>query len=175
MTAKPEGFDVLDGVRDSAENSRGRLLRRITVGVLVVLVLLGLAGVFGVHTDTVTSGASGYQLSVRYGRVSRAGLDTPWTVTVRHAGGFTADITLATSTDYFDMFETQGLTPDPTAATTSSGLTYQSFAAPPGDTLRVVFDGYIQPSSQRGHRAITRLIIGGRLITSVSYRTHLVP
>lgn len=167
--------DVMDDVRDSQQNAKGRVARRVTVGVLTVVVLLGLVGVFGMRSATVSSSSGGYDLSVKYGRISRAGLDTPWTVTVHHAGGFDGNITLATTTDYFEMFETQGLTPQPEGETTGAGFTYQDFATPPGDTLRVVFDGYIQPSSQHGYRGITRLIIGGQLITSVSYRTHLAP
>ena len=169
------GRDVLDDVRDSSQNAKGRLTRRITIGVLSVIVVLGAIGVFGVKSATARSSAGGYELTVTHARISRAGLDTPWSVTVRHPGGFDGDITLATTTEYFDMFETQGWTPEPSGETTGTGVTYQNFAAPPGDTLRVVYDAYIQPGSQRGHRAITRLIIGGELITSVAYRTWLVP
>jgi len=167
--------DVLDDVRDARQNRRGRLARRVTIAVLTVVVVLGAAGFFGMRSAEVSTSAGGYELRVLYPRVSRAGLDSPWTVTVRHAGGFEGDVTLATTTDYFDMFETQGLTPQVTSETTGAGLTYQSFAAPPGDVLRVVYDAYIQPSSQRGHRAVTRLIVGGQQVAEVSYRTRLVP
>jgi hypothetical protein len=165
----------MDDVRDAQQNVKGRFARRAAIAVLTIVVLLGLVGVFGMRSATVTSSAGGYDLTVKYGWISRAGLDTPWTVTVHHAGGFEGDVTLATTTDYFEMFETQGLTPAPTGETTGAGVTYLNFAAPPGDTLRVVYDAYIQPSSQHGYPAITRLIIGGQLITSVRYRTHLVP
>ncbi len=83
----------------------------MTIGVLALIVVLGAVGVFGMRSTSVTASGGGYQLTVEYAAVSRAGLDTPWTVTVRHPGGFTGPITLATTDNYFTMFETQGLTP----------------------------------------------------------------
>jgi hypothetical protein len=96
-------------------------------------------------------------------------------VTVRHPGGFAGAITLATTAAYFDMFETQGLDPAPDSETAGARYRYQTFTPPPGDTFTVTFDAYIQPASQRGHRAETALLIDGRQVARVAYRTRLVP
>jgi hypothetical protein len=143
--------------------------------VLAVIVLLGALGLFGVRTGSVRAAGDGYELTVQYAVVSRAGLDTPWQVTVHHPGGFAGAITLATTAAYFDMFETQGLDPAPDSGTAGARYRYQTFTPPPGDTFTVTFDAYIQPASQRGHRAETALLIDGRQVARVAYRTRLVP
>jgi hypothetical protein len=60
------------------------------MALLTVFVAAGLAGVFGVRTSTVTVSSGGYELTVEYPRVARAGLDTLWRVTVHHEDGFDA-------------------------------------------------------------------------------------
>jgi hypothetical protein len=162
-------------LRGVSDNVRGHLIRRITIGVLAILVLLGALGLFGVRTGSVRASGDGYQLTVDYATVSRAGLDTPWRVTVHRRGGFAGPITLASSAAYFDMFETQGLDPAPDTETASARYRYQTFTPPPGDTFTVTFDAYIQPASQVGHRGETALLIDGRTVARVSYRTRLVP
>lgn len=136
----------------------------MTIGVLALIVLLGALGMFGERTGTVRTSANGYQLSVRYGVISRAGI-----------GGFAGPITLATTASYFEMFESQGPTPQPDSETAAGVDQYQQFSPPPGDTFTLTYDGYIQPASQRGHSAVTTLIINGREVAHVSYRTRLVP
>jgi len=171
----PPSDSTLSDLRSVQQNVRGHQVRRVTIGVLALIVLLGALGVFGMKTGSVDSSGNGYQLSVAYARVSRAGLDTPWRVTVRHPGGFDGPITLATNASYFSMFETQGLTPSAVAETTAGRYQYQQFSPPPGDTFTLVYDAYIQPASQRGRRGETVLYIDGHEVTRVSYRTRLVP
>jgi hypothetical protein len=167
---------TLQDVRSVDQNVRGHNVRRVTIAVLAVIVVLGAIGVFGMRSATVrTTGDDGYQLSVTYARVSRAGLDSPWRVQVTHPGGFSGPITLATTVSYFTMFETQGLTPQPVAETVAGRYQYQQFSQPAGDTFTLTFDAYIQPSSQRGRTGRTALIMDGHEVARVSYRTRLVP
>jgi hypothetical protein len=151
------------------------MLQRLGVILLVSVVLMGLLGVFGMRTRSVSAEADGYQLTVVYSAVSRAGIDTPWRVVVHHPGGFDRPVTLATTADYFDIFEAQGFRPTPSAETATGEYLFQEYDPPPGEELRVDFDAYIQPASQRGQRASTVLIVDGREITRVSYRTVLFP
>jgi hypothetical protein len=162
-------------LRTVDQNVRGHIIRRITIGVLVLLVLLGALGVFGMRTSSVHVTGGGYDLTVQYAAVSRAGLDTPWQVIVRHPGGFAGPITVATTASYFEMFETQGLDPAPDSETAGLRYRYQTFAPPPGDTFTLTYDAYIQPSSQLGHRGETALLIDGTEVARVAYRTRLVP
>lgn len=170
-----ESYSTLVDLRTVSQNRRGRVVRRGTIAVLTVFVLAGAAGLFGVKTRTTSASAQGYTLSVEHAWISRAGLDTPWLVRVHHPGGFDAPIILATDVTYFSMFESQGFVPEPDSETTSATEIFQEFAAPPGDTLTVEFDAYVQPSAQRGRSARTSLVIDGEKIATVNYRTRLVP
>lgn len=142
---------------------------------LVLVVFAGAASGLGVRSANVSSRGDGYQLRVTYGLTSRAGLDTPWVAVVSHPGGFDGPVTLATTAAYFDIFETQGTRPQPTSETSGARYLYQQFDPPVGDTLRVSFDAYIQPGSQIGRRASTVLIVDGREVARVDYRTVLFP
>jgi hypothetical protein len=149
--------------------------RRLGTGLLLMIVVLGAVGVFGVHSRTVTKSANGYTLSVTYPQVARAGLDVPWRVHVRRAGDLPDQITVAVSADYFRMFETQGFFPDADAATSDGGLVYFTFDTPGGQDFVVDYDAYIQPAAQVGKSATVELIVAGRLVVSVSLHTWLVP
>jgi hypothetical protein len=166
---------TLGDVRDEGGNRPGRLARRVAMAALTLFVAAGLVGVFGVRTSTVSGSSGGYELTVDYPRVARAGLDTLWRVTVRHEGGFDGPITLATSADWFDIFETQGFYPGPSDETADAGRVIQTFTEPAGDTFVLTFDAYVQPASQQGRTARTAVVVDGRDVVSVSWRTWLAP
>jgi hypothetical protein len=166
---------TLSDVRDAAHLRRGRAGRRVGLAVLTLFVLAGLLGAFGVRTRAAAASAEGYELTVEYPGVARAGLDTLWRVTVHHPGGFDGPITITTTAGYFDIFETQGFFPGPSEETVDGDRYVQTFTEPPGDTFVLTFDAYVQPAAQRGRSATTALVVGGREIASVRYRTRLVP
>jgi hypothetical protein len=145
------------------------------MGVIALVVLVGATGFLGVHAGTRTASADGYTLSVVYPRVARAGLDVPWRATVHHAGGFDRDVTIAISSHYFDIFETQGFHPNPTDESATPDFYYLTFTKPPGDTLEVSYDAYIQPGAQLGRSAKTVVLIDNVEVVRVDYRTWLVP
>jgi hypothetical protein len=136
---------TLQDLRSVEENIRGHTVRRVTIGVLALIVLLGALGVFGMRTSSVHDSGDGYALSVQYAVVSRAGLDTPWRVTVRHRGGFTGPITLATTASYFSMFESQGLTPQPDSETVGGRYQYQDFSPATTPTFSQPANGAARP------------------------------
>jgi hypothetical protein len=142
---------------------------------MALVVVADLLSLLGVRTSAVSAHGKGYDLSVRYPSVARAGLDTPWQVTVTHPGGFGKDLTLAISGDYFNIFETQGFHPEPADETRDAHTLYLTFTAPPGDTLVVDFDAYIQPSSQRGRSARVSVMEGDTPVVSVDIDTRLLP
>lgn len=166
---------TLADVRPVGEGPRPTLWRRLLVGLLTVIVVAGAAGLFGVRSSEATASAGGWTVSVTHASVARAGLDVPWTVTVRREGGFTGPVTLAVTADYFDIYEEQGLDPAPDTETSDGERLYWTFEPPPGDELAVDFDGYIQPSSQLGASGEVAVIDGGAEVVSVPFRTWLVP
>jgi hypothetical protein len=167
---------TLDGLGDPSADTVATWVRRTVLTVLALVVICGGVGLLGVHTSTASASKDGYQLTLRYPRTARAGLDTAWQVRVRHPGGFGKKITIAVTGDYFDIFETQGFHPDVSDSTRDGRTLYLTFNAPPtGDTFVVDYDAYIQPASQRGRRARVTLMHGAHAVVSVNYQTTLFP
>jgi len=150
--------------------------RRVVLAVLLIIVLAGASGLLGVRASTGVAVAGGYTLRVDHASVARAGLDVPWQVTVTHQGGFEKSLTLAVTGDYFDIYETQGFTPEPSSSVRDAHTLFLTFDAPAGDTFTVDYDAYIQPSSQRGAGATVSVVDAAlRPIASVHINTALLP
>jgi hypothetical protein len=167
------------GVRTSKRNRPGVAGRRIALSLMALAVLVGATGFLGVKARTLRSSAFGYTMTLTYPQIARPGLDIPWRLTLHHAGGFDQkqNITVAVSNRYWDIFEFQGLHPEPSDETADSDFVYLTFEPPPpgSDAFSVSLDTYVQPASQIGRHAVTAVIIGGQRVTQVSYTTWLVP
>jgi hypothetical protein len=167
---------TLEDVPPAASEPLPHLGRAVGIAILLIIVLLGAFGVFGVHSRTTSRTSNGYTLTVTYPQVARAGLDVPWRARVHHAGGVNSDLTLAVSSAYFRLFETQGFYPDPDSSTNDGKYVYMQFTGlRPGQDFVLEYDAYIQPSSQLGKSATVLAYIGGRDVARVSLRTWLVP
>jgi hypothetical protein len=171
-----ESLSTTDDVWPVEKGHGAQWGRGIGLGILLVVVVLGASGLLGVRSRTTTVAAKGYTMAVTYPQSARAGLDVPWRVRIHHEGGFPAQITLAVTTSYFHMFETQGWYPDADTVSNDGKYVYFAFNTHPGSTEFVVdYDAYIQPASQIGKSATVELIIAGHLITKASLRTWLLP
>lgn len=167
---------TLTGVRPASAGPRRVRGRSTLVALLGVIVLAGAGGLFGVRTTTTTASSAAYEVSVEHAWIARAGLDAPWTVTVRRAGGFPGPVTVAVTASYFDIYESQGLDPEPAAQTSDAEFLYWTFDPPPaGDTLTIDFDAYIQPASQWGASGRLQVLDGGSAVVTVDFTTALVP
>jgi hypothetical protein len=157
-------------------NSRASMWgRRAFLALMLLFVVTGLTGFLGVHSGDRSASAGGYRLSLHYAQVARAGLDVPWQLTVTHPGGFSGPVTLAVTGGYFDIFESQGIDPEPSKETSTDQTLYLTFDPPPGDTLQVSEDIYVQPSSQQGRSGTVSVLERGSPVASVSFRTRLLP
>ena len=157
------------------DSRRHRLGRRVGFAALVAFLLLGAANVWGVRPATVTARGGGYELTVTYAAVSRPGLTTPWTVRIVRPGGFDGPVTLATTNGYFDLFDENGLDPDPASARTSGDLLVWEFEPPSGDVLTVTFDARLEPASHAPHSGRTSILVDRRPVVSVAYTTLVMP
>lgn len=160
---------------DLRAQRRARALRRFGLIALTALIGCAMAGLLGVRTRTVRAEAAGWRLAVTYGAVSRAGLATPWTVEVHRPDGLDGPVTIATTADYFDLFDENGLDPDPASATWEHGRIVWTFEAPETGPLVVDFDARIEPGAQAGRSARTAVLVDGRAVVEVGYRTRLMP
>src|SRR4051812_19587507 len=143
---------------------------------MLVIVVAGASGWLGVRAHTEHASGGGYDLTLTYPKVARAGLDIPWELRLVHPGGFTGKITIAVSANYFDIFEFQGMHPEPSDETADGRFVYLTFEPPPtGDVFTTALDTYVQPASQIGRHATVQAIVGGEPVAEVSYSTWLVP
>ena len=163
---------------DPGAGAKAVWCRRAFIVLLAVLVALGLVGLLGVRSRTVSAQSSDGQveLSVRYAQVARAGLDVPFRITVRRQGGFAGDVTLASSSGYLDLFDRNAIDPEPSSATSTEDRVIWKFDQPPGDTLEVSLDMQVQAGRHWGRSGqVTVLDDSGQPIVSVTFKTWLVP
>jgi hypothetical protein len=150
-------------------------MHRVVGGLFGLVVVVSALGLLGVRTATASTVLEdGTRVEVHYGLITRPGLATPWSVTVHRPGGFDGPVTIRTTRTYFDLFDENGLDPDPAASTQDAEHLIWEFDAPPGDTLTVTFDARIEPGAQWGRDATTEVDVGGAT-AEVSYHTWVLP
>jgi hypothetical protein len=167
---------TLVDARDEAAVRRARNVRRVGLGILVLIVVAGLSGLLGVRSGTVTSSGGGYTMRVTYPQVTRAGVAVPFHVRVRRPGGFDGPLTLAISQDLLERFDFQNFYPNPAAETASGGTVHYEFDPPPGDVFELDLDARTAPD-QNGSTTVYRTAVldAGEPVASVSFRVWVVP
>jgi hypothetical protein len=154
---------------------RSRLGRRIVLGILSVFILLGASSLLGAHTSTRQVSGGGYDLKLVYPAVTRPGLAVRWILFVHRAGGFQGPVQVATTSTYFNLFDFNNLDPVPSKQTTSTDLSIWEFDPPVGETLRITFDGRLEPARQHGSVATTSVLEGDLPVVSIRYQTRVMP
>jgi len=143
--------------------------------VLLLIVVAGLAGLLGVRTGEVAAeGPGGLAVRLEYGRATRPGLATPWTLTVTRPGGFDGPIEVATSASYLRAFDVNTVSPQPDGETSRGDTVVWTFAPPPGDTFEVALDVALEAGVQWRRRGTTTVTAGGAE-AGVRYTTWVLP
>lgn len=179
--AEPPRRPPVDEVRTAPDEPdllrarRARRFRRLFMTVLGAFLALGLTGFLGVKSRTTTVTGGGYELTVTYGQVSRAGLATPWSFEVRRPGGFDGPIRVATNTSFLDMFDENGFDPDPSSTTATPDEVIWEFEPPDGDTLGVSLDARIEPGVHWAREGETSVLVEGRKVVTARYKTWVMP
>jgi len=153
---------------------------RAFVALLLLVGAAGVTGLLGGRTSTAVSARHGFHMQLRYPWTARPGLDTLWELRVTHPGGFHGPITVAVTGSYFDLFETQGFYPTPSATTRDDTFVYLTFTPPKhGETFRVMYDAYIQPYVSPDHllaqHATVAVMNNDRRVDSIDFATWLLP
>ena len=174
---QPDDDALLAAVRefDTRRLRRARSLRRLSLALLVAFVVAGALSLLGGRSSTVEARGGGYELRVTYETVSRPGRDANWTVEIRHPGGFTGPIRLATSSSYLDLFDQSQVWPDPRSSTREGGRTIWEFDPPDADVLQVTLDAQFEQESMGRHRGLTAILEGGAEAAEVGYRSVVLP
>jgi hypothetical protein len=171
-----EDDSTLRPIRSMRVAKRARQGRRVAIAALWLIVIAGGVGLFGVHSPTVSASRDGVEASLTYAGIARAGWDVPWHLVISKDGGFgTGSVTVAVSRSFFDIYETQGFHPSPESETSDDHYVYLEFAPPPGDTLVIDYDAYIQPTAQIGRTSDLKVITDGVERVSVRWHTFLFP
>lgn len=166
---------TIDRVSSDARERLAAWGRRAFLTAVLLFVIAGLLGYLGMKTGTTSASGGGYHLQLKYARIARAGLDVPWELTVTHPGGFDGPVNVEVTGAYFDIFESQGISPEPSDETTNGDWDRMTFSKPEGDTLTIDLDIYVQPASQMGRSGTARVLDHGIPAASVDFRTRLVP
>ncbi|MBL8777628.1 MAG: hypothetical protein JNK12_16925 [Acidimicrobiales bacterium] len=169
---------------DREDGPRRRRHRRITYAcgwlLMVALVLsavtdrLGWTEVTGTSTRTSTSAGGGYELTVRYPAVTRPALAAPFDLRIERSGGFDGPVRVAVSWAWIEMWDENGWNPPPAGGWADGERLVLQFDPPPGDVLRIVYDGRIQPSQQQGRDGTVAVVEGGRAVASVHFHTRVL-
>jgi len=154
---------------------RARAARRVGIGVLVVIVAAGLTGFLGYRTGHVDAAGNGYELSLSYPLVGRAGVPIQWILHVHRAGGLPAKLDVATSNGYFDILDMNDVEPQPDATTERDGRVVWTFTTTGAPDLTISIDAFVANNAHTGDSAVTSILEGGRPVASVSYRTRVAP
>jgi hypothetical protein len=156
---------------------RSLRLRTLFLLALLAFLLLGALDVLGVRSSEASATGGGYELSVRYAAVSRPGLATPFSIDVRRPGGFAGPVRVAVTERYLELFDENGLSPDPAGATSDGENTVFEFDPPAtSDTMTVSFDVRVEPGAQlTAPRGTTAVLEDDRPVVSVRYRTWVMP
>jgi hypothetical protein len=173
----------LDEASGAVARRKRRALYLCTTVVLSVLMFAALfdwltdVAVFGVEDETVRASGGGFDLEVNYASLSRPALATPLDIIVTRPGGFDEPLTLALTGTYFDIWDENALSPQPDAETSDAERLLLTFEPPANsDTMRISYDGRVEPTAQRGRRGAVAIVDeNDDEIVTASFRTRLLP
>jgi hypothetical protein len=165
----------LEGVSADAKTRAAAWGRRAFLMLVLLVVVAALCGFLGMRKATASATGDGYGISLTCARIARAGLDVPWKLTITHPGGFSGPVTIQVTSTYFEMFESQGIMPQPSNETDDGQWWTATFAPPQGDTLVVTLDVYVQPVSKQGRSGTVAVLDHHVPAVSVDFKTTLLP
>ena len=154
-----------------------RAVRWLFFLLICALLVSALAGVLGTRTGEATARGGGYELSVRHPEVIRPGLAGNVSIELRRPGGFSGFVMLAVTSSYLDIFDENGLDPDPVAAATDGDRLIWTFDPPPGgDTMTVSFDARIEPGVQfEQAKGSVQVLEENRPVVTARFTTVVLP
>lgn len=178
--ATPAAHSTIEGLGTSGRRAQRWLYAATSLGVAAVVGIaatdaIGVTSAYGVRSAERRDEGDGYELAVRYPAVSRPGLASPLRLTVSHRGGFDEPVVVAVDRAYLTLWDENGLSPAPTSEIVDGSWIEWEFDPPVGDTLTVTFDARIEPGAQRGQDGAVRVVVAGRSVAEVEFRTRVMP
>jgi hypothetical protein len=154
-----------------------RVLRWFAVTVVVAIVAAAMLGFAGLRLGDVAAQEGNLDVGIRYAKVSRPGIATPFTIDVATRDGrpLPARVGVAINSDYLTMFDENGLDPEPVTTDADSRRTYLTFEPTRGhSSLAIDFDARLQPDIHRGKDGTVTVRAGGDRV-ALRFRTRVAP
>jgi hypothetical protein len=162
-------------VRDPSRIGRAAWGRRALVVVLAVFLAIAATGAFDPSEEEASASGGGYELEVSYPSTSRGGLDTPLRIRVRRPGGFEGPVELAVRNSWLDIFDQEGIEPEPSSSTADPDRVIWEFDPPPGEELEVRVTLSLRPAVRSGEQGSISVLEQGRDLATVEFDTRVVP
>lgn len=174
------GSDALSTIppEGSGADKWDTVLRIVSIALVGGLVLAGLVGLFGVRSATALGSDNGLTISVTHASLTRAGLATPFSVAVATDDGtpLPTQITTRIDSGYLEMFDENGLEPEPASSYHTGQWTWWTFEVPGGQSdFEVSFDVRLEPAVQLGRSGSATVEVDGEEMVSVGFRTWVMP
>src|SRR3954470_15364000 len=161
---------------ERARISRARIGRRVFVVFVVLVMLAGVGGWFGLKTGKAQAEGNGTSIELTYARISRRGLKTPWELDVNRAGGFSGDVQVSISATYYDHLTVTRIDPEPTSTVVTEDNVVFTFQQPAGTVMRVLMDADVDASARPGRtHGVTTVAVNGEQGANVAYTTMVLP
>lgn len=161
---------------------RARFFRRLYLTLLAAFVLAGLLGVWGVRGRSGFASEEGWTVKVNYASVTRAGLAVPMKWEITKAGGFGPEeaepkVVIRITQDYFELFDENGVDPEPSTSWSDGEYVYWEFDAPPDeDTMHITFDTRTGSGVQLlQQKAETSIVVDDRNLAVIKLTTWVMP
>lgn len=159
---------------------RRRRLYRVTSTVVVGIVVLGVADVFGpvlgVDSGTTTATSDdGIVLTVEYPELTRPALASPFSIEVVDAQGFDGPIEVAISRPWIEVWDENGMYPTPSAETGDDRWVVWEFDPPEGTRFRFFYDARLEPARQSRVAGAVELRDGETVLAAVDFATEVRP
>lgn len=167
-------MSTVPDVATSAQERRSHVVRRVALGALAVLVLLGLSGLLGVRARTVRHGSSDLAVELTYPQVARPALAVPFHLVITRPGGFDEPVEVRIRRTWLESFDENGTIPEPDAATTEGDDVVWTFDPPPGTVFTVSLDTRVEPGVQWRRRGTTTVSTAGEVV-SVRHTMWVLP
>jgi hypothetical protein len=157
---------------------RERVLRTVSVGMIVLSVGGAATGLLGARSAVAAAEANGYRLEVTHARINRPGLAHELSIEVFSVDGdpLPSETTLHLDAGYLALLDDNGMEPTPVRSFNTEQSTSWVFAVPRGAShLRVDIDARLEPGAQWGADGSATLVIEGKDMVTARFSTWILP
>jgi len=158
-----ERLTHVDDLNSRSVIRRERWVHRFTIGLLTVILglavldLLDVFDTYGVDAAEVRAAGDGVTLVVEYPSTTRPALASPFRIRVERDGGFDGPITIALSRPWIEIWDLNGVFPNPSAETGDDEWVEWEFDPPDGPVFEAFIDWRMEPAKQESQDGVIEL------------------